>query len=258
MEARLQALEGNVLEYGNYRQDLGAIVSELASLNSNVRALSAAMVSSLTNFLEKLQHVSKLDADNAIAATPGIGKTTTPPPLPSLGEPKVGERTRCYKRMHVGSRGKEVVREPSPPPSENTEATPVDEGAGGSTSPGSDCALISPPAKATKPAMTPRKRPSANAQGKALGKEMEAVASSEDPPATATALTAAPAKKVSNPEIVFANLERPAIVKPIATISSPTIILECVQNANTIAVITARRQVRVPECRWAEWGLHYL
>jgi hypothetical protein len=34
-----------------------------------------------------------------------------------------------------------------PPPAENTEATPADEGAGGSTSPNSNCALISPPEK---------------------------------------------------------------------------------------------------------------
>jgi hypothetical protein len=95
MEARLQALEGNVFEYGNYRHDLESIVSELASLNSNVRALSAAMVSSLTNFMNKLEQVSKVDVHNAMVATPGIGRTTIPASLSSLGELGGGERTRC-------------------------------------------------------------------------------------------------------------------------------------------------------------------
>jgi hypothetical protein len=199
MELRLQALEGKFSEYGNLRLDVGAIVSELASLNSSVRALSEALVSSFKTLIDKLHQVPKLHADNALAATPEIGKTTTPPPLPSLGEPGVGERTRFYKWVPLGSRGKEVIRAPSPPPSDNMEAAPADEGAGGSTSPGSDCALISPPAKATKPAVTPKKKPSANARGKAFAKEREVVAGNEDPPATATALTAAPAEKVSNP-----------------------------------------------------------
>jgi len=53
MEARLQALKGNFLEYENYRHDLRAIVSELAIINSRMKALSVVMVSNLTTFLEK-------------------------------------------------------------------------------------------------------------------------------------------------------------------------------------------------------------
>ena len=173
MEARIQALEGKFSEYGNLRLDVGAIVSELTSLNSSVRALSEALVFSFKNLIDKLHQVPKLHADNALATIPEIGKTITPPPLPSLSEPGVEERTRFYKRVPPGSRGKEVVRAPSPPPSDNTEAAHADEGAGGSTSPASDCALMFPPIKATKPAVTPRKRPNANAREKALAKERE-------------------------------------------------------------------------------------
>lgn len=139
MEERLQALEGKVSEYGHFRLDLGALISELASLNSNVRALrldlgahiselaplnsnvralTEAMVSSLKHSQDKLQHVSKVDADETPAANTSIGKTTHRPP-PSLSEPEGAERTRYYTRVYSGSRGKEVVRGPSPPPSEN-------------------------------------------------------------------------------------------------------------------------------------------
>jgi hypothetical protein len=105
--------------------------------------------------------------------------------------------------MNSGSRGKEVVRKPSPPAPEHVEATIADDGAGGgSTSPGSDYALISPLAKA------PRKRAAANARGKSITKEKEACAGNEDPTGTATALTALPAKNISNNEIVFVNIER--------------------------------------------------
>lgn len=96
---------------------------------------------------------------------------------------------------------------PSPPPSKNVELAHADEGAGVSTSPGSDCALISPPAKAPKPATTPRKRAPANARGKALAKEREVDAGNEDLLGSGTTLTAPPAKKVSNHEIVFTNIK---------------------------------------------------
>lgn len=96
MEERLQALEGKVSEYGHFRLDLGALVSELASLNSNVRALTEAMVSSLKHSQDKLQRVSKLDADRAPAANTSIAKTTHPLPPPSLGEPEGAECTRYY------------------------------------------------------------------------------------------------------------------------------------------------------------------
>lgn len=49
---------------------------------------------------------------------------------------------------------------PSPP--KNVEVEHGDEGAGGSMSPGSDCALISPPAKALKPAAMSRKKLASN------------------------------------------------------------------------------------------------
>jgi hypothetical protein len=90
-----------------------------------------------------------------------------------------------------------VVREPTPPAPEHMEAAIAYDGAGGSTSPRSDCALISHPRKAPKPTTTPRKRAAANARGKAIAKKRGANAGDEEPTGTASALTALPTKKVS-------------------------------------------------------------
>jgi hypothetical protein len=78
------------------------------------------------------------------------------------------------------------------------EAAIVDDGAGRSTSSGSDCALISPPRKAPKPTTTPRKKAAANTRGKAIfAKERGASLGNEEPTGTDTALTALLAKNVS-------------------------------------------------------------
>lgn len=196
METRLQALEAKVSEFGNFRMDLGALISELALLNSNVKALTESMASSLKHSQIILQHVSQMHADKTTAAYTSIGNTTLADP-PAINEPDSAERTRCYTRLHLGSRGKEVAKLPTPPPSEIVEAAVEDEGAEGSASPGSDCALISPPPKAIKHASTPRKRATANARGKALAKEREAGDGNEELLGYGTTLTSPPTKKVS-------------------------------------------------------------
>jgi len=77
------------------------------------------------------------------------------------------------------------------------EAAIADDGAGGSTSSGSDCALISPPRKAPKPSATPRKRVAVNVRRKVIAKEREASVGDEEPTRPNNALTALLAKKVS-------------------------------------------------------------
>jgi len=172
-----------------------ALVSELASLNSNVRALTEAIVSSLKQLENRLQR--RMDAEETPAANTSIGKMTNFSPPPPVSDPEGPDRTKFYTRANPASRGKEVVREPTPPAPEDILAAIADDGAGGSTSPGSDCALISPPRKAPKPSATPRKRAAANARGKAIAKERGASAGDEEPTGTGSALTALPAKKVS-------------------------------------------------------------
>ena len=254
MEARLQALEGKFSEYGDLRLDLGAIISELASLNSNVRAMTETMVSSLKHSEDKFQWATKVHADRPPAPNTSIGKTFHPPLPPSPTEPEDALCTRFYTRVQADSRGKEVARTPSPPHCENVEAANADDGAGGTSSPGSDCALISPPAKATKPASTPRKRAPANARGKALAKEREVRAGKEGLPGSGTALTAPPAKKVSDNENVLAKIQRATTMRWVAYIPSSNTVFACVQNAHPNAVITACRQVRVPRMSVAGVG----
>jgi len=180
-----------------------------------------------------------------MAATPGIGKTTPPPSLPSLGEPGVGERTRYYKRMYVGSRGKEVVRAPSPLPSENAEAATSNEGTGGCISPGSDFAFISPRRRRWNLQWHRGRDQARMYEERRLrrGRWWTTTRIRLQPPRHSPAL---PQRMWVIPWIVFANIESLAIVKPIRNFLSSNIIIECVQNANTIAVITARRQVKVP------------
>jgi hypothetical protein len=55
MVARLETLEAKISESSPFRLEFDALISELASLNSNVRALTKAMVSSLKQFQDKLQ-----------------------------------------------------------------------------------------------------------------------------------------------------------------------------------------------------------
>jgi hypothetical protein len=59
-----------------------ALVSELASLNSNVRALTEAIVSSLKQLENRLQR--RMDAEETPAANTSIGKMTNLPPLLQL------------------------------------------------------------------------------------------------------------------------------------------------------------------------------
>lgn len=198
--------------------DCAGLIAELATLNSNVKALTEALMSHLTHCPYNLLQNSKLDGEKATASDMNIGKTGQPhPPPPPLTVTELAgtEGTRFYTRVHPGSRGKEVARATTPPPvvlnaegpvlknvrspSDRVEATPTDELQGASTSPGSDCVPISPPAKARKRAAPARRKPASNARGKAVAKERAAYDDDDEyAPATDTALAAPPSKKVGD------------------------------------------------------------
>ena len=89
MGTRLQALEGKLSELsecGPSRQDFSALISELAMLNSNVRALTNAMVCNLKHHEEMKQWELKVDAEKTPATDTSIGKTIPIPPPPSTTE----------------------------------------------------------------------------------------------------------------------------------------------------------------------------
>lgn len=143
MATRLEALEYKISQWGPSRQDFSALISELAMLNSNIRALMEAMAFNLKHFEEIKQWKSKVDVEKTRATGMNIGKTIHPPPPLSTSEPEGAERTRYYTRVHSGRRNKEVVRASSPlrlvlnaeglvsnnvqSPSVNVETTPSDE-----------------------------------------------------------------------------------------------------------------------------------
>jgi hypothetical protein len=100
MATRLEALEAKILECASFRLEFVALISESALLNSNVRVLTEAMISTLKQSQDKLQQVSKLDAEETLAANTSIGKTIHLPPPPPLSDPEGAERTRFYTRAH--------------------------------------------------------------------------------------------------------------------------------------------------------------
>ena len=115
MVTRFQALEGKISEWGPSRQEFSALISELAMLNSNVRALTEAMVSNLKHFEETKERVSKVDTEKTPATGKSIGNTIHLPPPPSTCEHEGVDRTCYYTQVQSGRRIKEVVRAPSPP-----------------------------------------------------------------------------------------------------------------------------------------------
>ena len=268
MHMRLGELEGKIAECRHSQLEFAALISELAALNSSVKALTEAMLLNIKH--NQAQQNSKLDGDKASTPDASIGKTVQPVVPPSLAETEGAECTRYYTRVHSGSRGKEVARTPTPPrlvfkaeapqsksvepTSGNVDAATADEGAGGSTSPGSDCALISPPAKAPKPTTTSKRKPASNARGKALAKERAVDAANDDLVATGTTPTVPVSKKVSNNNIFFANMEREGTMKRVASMNSRNKIFTCVQITNPNMVSAACRQVRVPRMSMAGVG----
>lgn len=108
MATRLQALEGKILECGFFRLDYAALISELATLNSNVKALTEAMLLNLKHCQESTKQKLKLNGDKATVPNTNSGKTLQPPPPSPLATPEGAERTRYYTRVHSGSRSKEV------------------------------------------------------------------------------------------------------------------------------------------------------
>jgi hypothetical protein len=118
MATRLEVLEGKMSECGSYQMKFGALISELAILNSNVRALTDVMHAILKYSQENMQHEPKVDADKVLAMDKSIDKTDHPSPPPKLTESGGAERTRYYTRVHSWGRTKEAAKRPIPPRSE--------------------------------------------------------------------------------------------------------------------------------------------
>lgn len=112
---RIEALEGMITGCGPSREDFIALISELAMLNSNVKALTEMMVSNLKHTQNNVQPDSKADEDKFLEANTLNGTTRQIHPLGSHCEPEAAERTHCYKRVQPGSRIKDVIRTRSPP-----------------------------------------------------------------------------------------------------------------------------------------------
>lgn len=228
---RLEALEGKLPAYESLGVQFGALVTEMSTLSSNVKSLTEAMLSTLKQKQDTTQYQSKVDGEKTLASSTPNGKIGKPFPNGSLSpstkhngsqkgngsrasDPQVSERTRSNTRVHSETRSKEIVRPRSPPRLVMTvprsvpihvrsssivdeDATTVDGGADGSLSPGSDCAFISPPAKFIKVAPKPKKKPVANARGKALAKERALGAEKNSDGQPEMVLTIPPSKKVS-------------------------------------------------------------
>lgn len=88
MATRLQALEGKILECGFFRLDYAALISELATLNSNVKALTEAMLLNLKHCQESTKQKLKLNGDKATVPNTNSGKTLQPPPPSPLATPE--------------------------------------------------------------------------------------------------------------------------------------------------------------------------
>ena len=182
---RLEAVEGKISRCGPSREDFVQLISELAKLNSNVQALTEVMVSNLKQTQNTVQPDAKVDRDKFSEANT-LDRTTEQFHIAgSHSEREAAKRNRCYKQTRPVSLANEVIRPQNPlhlvfiggppPPinmstsSADVDAANADDGAGGSTSPESDCALISPPAKAIVSAL--KKKTTLNARGKAIAKD---------------------------------------------------------------------------------------
>ena len=170
---RLEALEENRIERESRGVDFAALLQELSVLNSNVKALTEAMISNLKQAQDATQHQTKEDGEKTLASSTPDGKKLKELPTASLSPctkkqgsqkgngsceagPPVLERSRSNTRHQSQTRSKEIVRPRSPPrgiihvqamvpinvPSSSTEddedATTVEERRHGSSSPGSD------------------------------------------------------------------------------------------------------------------------
>ena len=200
MVTRLEAMEGKIPECESFRVDLGALLSELAVLNSNMKALTEAMISNLKQTEDVTRFQSKVDGDKTLASSTPDANTCKTFPSGSLrpstkhngshkgntcqgSGPQVLERTRSNTRMQYGTQRKEILRPLSPPSLDMTvqaplpiavrlssadeDATTVDERANGSLSPSSDCTFPSPMNKAIIGAPKTKKRTS-NVRGKII------------------------------------------------------------------------------------------
>jgi hypothetical protein len=198
MATRLEALEGKIPECESIRVDLGALVSELAALNSNFKALTEAMVTTLKRTQENTQYQSKADGDKTRASSTPNAQTGKASPSASHSPstkhngskkgngsgPEALERTRSNTRAQSGTQSKDILLAPSPPnldfnvhapvpivvrlSSADEDATTIDETADGSISPSTGGAFVPPPAKAIVVGTTSKKRLSSHARGKGI------------------------------------------------------------------------------------------
>ena len=142
MVSRLQALEGKIPECESFRIDLGALLSELAMLNSNVKALTEAMVSNFKQTQDNMRFQSKGEGDKTLASSTPDAKTWKTSPSRSLSlstkhnglhkgntcqtsGPQVLERTLSNTRMQSGTQSKEIFRALSPPSLDMTVQAPL-------------------------------------------------------------------------------------------------------------------------------------
>ena len=227
---RLEALEENKLDKGSLGVEFAALLQEMSVLNSNVKALTKALIINWKQTQDATQQKSKQDGEKTLASSTPNGKTGKEVPGAShspctkkLGSqkgngsceagPQVSERTRSNSRHQSQTRNKEIVRPRSPPrgiihvqamvpinvPSSSTEddedATTLEEGRHGSASPGTD-GVFAPTHAKLKPTQKPRKRATSNAQGKAIAKEAALNAEKRAAREAALGMTTAPSKKV--------------------------------------------------------------
>lgn len=204
MVARLETLESKIPDCESFRVDVGALVSELAVLNSNVKALTEALVSNLKQTQDNTQYQSKAVGQKTLASsTPNAKACMTSPsgsPSPSTkhnGSHKgneslasgaqVAERSRSNTREHSRTQSGGLLPEQSPtrldmnvhapPPiatrlsSADEDATTVDEMGGRSISPSSDCAFAPPPMEAITFAPKSKKRTPCNARRKNIAND---------------------------------------------------------------------------------------
>ena len=125
MVTRLEVLEGKIPECEIFWMDLGALLSELAVLNSNVKAVTEAMVSKLKQIQDKTLYQSKVDGDKTLASSTPDAKTRKTSPSSSLSpstkhngshkgkgsranDLEIAEHTCSNTRMQFGTQSKEI------------------------------------------------------------------------------------------------------------------------------------------------------
>lgn len=126
---RLQALEEKMPAQDMARADFASLLSQLAVLNSNVEALTAAMISHMRQTQDTTQLHSKVGCGKTLASSTPDGKVRKEHPSGSMSPstkyndestrgrgslPLVYERTRSNARGNSETKSKYNVQEGSP------------------------------------------------------------------------------------------------------------------------------------------------